>query len=283
MGLETQLQWIRYLQNALRSSGMDLFFKGWDHADSAYFSITIIALVWHLWDRRLGARLFYVLVLSLICNKILKVLFQQPRPCHIDPLVGILCSNSEGFPSGAAQTAMVLSGFVFMECQKWLYRSLGLVFAGLLCFSRVYLGVHYPTDILGGLAVGVILLLVYKKGFPLCEKRWKRAIVAFPFFPLLIGNSVSSSWAFFLFFALVGMAAGLLSFDRQKTPQIQSRAMKGWQAFSTVVGLWTLFVAISHFPRLMPLVGLAEGYWLSFLGGWIAQKMARLRRNSILD
>ena len=103
MMYEMQLQWIRNLQKVLRSPWMDGFFKVWNFVDTAYFSIIAITLVWYLWDRRIGIRLFYILVISMLSNKLLKEFFHQPRPCQIDPSVGILCFSSGGFPSGALE------------------------------------------------------------------------------------------------------------------------------------------------------------------------------------
>ena len=94
------MEWVRHLQEALRSPWLDSIFKAWDFADSAYFSILVIALVWYLWDQRIGTRLLYILIISLAVNKILKGIFDLPRPCQIDPLAGILCGRRRGFPAG---------------------------------------------------------------------------------------------------------------------------------------------------------------------------------------
>jgi hypothetical protein len=80
MMYEMQLQWIRDLQNGLRSPWMDAFFKGWDFVDSFYFSLLVISLVLCLWDRRIGIRLFYILVMSYVSNQFLKVAFHHPDP-----------------------------------------------------------------------------------------------------------------------------------------------------------------------------------------------------------
>ncbi|MGE5196140.1 MAG: phosphatase PAP2 family protein [Anaerolineae bacterium] len=271
---EVQLQWIRNLQEALRSSWMDGFFKAWNFVDTAYFSIIAISLVWYLWDRRIGIRLFYILVISLVLNKLLKSLFDQPRPCQVDPLVGILCSASPGFPSGAAQTAAIFCGVVFIECRRPLYRWMALAFAFFLCFSRVYLGVHYPTDILGGLVVGSLLLVMYAKIFPLFQKIWKVAAIAFPFLLLFLGLvvSMSSFWVFYLFFSTLGIAVGLMTYAKQGIQKVETLRMRGWQTLIVIVGLCILFVMEQLLPSLEILWSFGEGYWLSFLGGCVAKE-----------
>src|SRR5437660_9999203 len=115
MNYDVQLQWIRDLQHALRSVTMDGFFKAWNYVDTLYFYLCAVSVVWYLWDRRIGVRVFYILLIGFAFNQFLKGFFHLPRPCQIDPLVGLVCASSPGFPSGAAQSAAVISGVIFME------------------------------------------------------------------------------------------------------------------------------------------------------------------------
>ena len=270
---EKQLEWVRHLQEALRSPWLDGFFKAWDFVDSAYFSIIVISLIWYLWDRRIGIRLFYLLIISLAVNKILKGIFDLPRPCQIDPLVGILCSRTPGFPSGAAQTATILAGLVFIECKRTLYRGLALIFAFLLCFSRVYLGLHYPIDILGGIAVGSVLLFLYSKGFSYMEKYGKILAILFPFFLLVLGQlfPLPHSWIVYIFWATLGVATGLLCYDKMHVREVKRMRLRAVQAYSVLGGLAILFVAKHFLPGFEFLWDFGQGFWLSFLGGWVAK------------
>lgn len=91
------------------------------------------------------------------CNLLLKNLIQRTRPCDVNTAITLLVSRPTdySFPSGhtalsfAALTGIWLTG----TFRKW--RIPLLIFACLIAFSRMYLYLHYPTDILGGIAVGV--------------------------------------------------------------------------------------------------------------------------------
>jgi membrane-associated phospholipid phosphatase len=269
---DTQLQWIIQLQSTLRSAWMDGFFIAWNYVDTIYFSIILITSVWYLFDRRTGIRLFYILVINTVVNFFLKRLFDLPRPCQIDPSVGILCFLTPGFPSGAAQTAALLCGIVILESQRVLYRWLIVIFALFLCFSRVYLGVHYFTDILGGVFVGGLIVLFYKKVFPYFEKFWKGAAIALSFFLLFLGFilSATTSWSIYWFFSTLGIASGLITYEKIKMRKITINLYRRiGQFLSVVVGLGFLMIAEKILPDLKILWFFAEGYWLSFLGGWL--------------
>ena len=176
-----ELEWIHRMQSALRSPWMDRFFIAWNYADTTFFWMFLVLVVWYFFNRKIGIRLIYIFLLNGLINGVLKAAFDLPRPCQIDSSLGVLCLLSPGFPSGAAQSAILFSGIIFLETKNLLYRYLGLLFAVFLCFSRIYLGVHFFTDILGGLVVGAVLLLIYGKVFPLMEKRWKVGVWIFPF------------------------------------------------------------------------------------------------------
>ncbi len=101
--------------------------------------------------------LFAVLLDSLLCNLVLKNIFTRPRPCDVNTAVRLLIPRPLGysFPSGhtsssfAAVTALLLSG------RRRLWKA-ALAVAVLVAFSRMYLYVHYPTDILGGIVIGIL-------------------------------------------------------------------------------------------------------------------------------
>ncbi len=90
-----------------------------------------------------------------IGHNILKEGIQRLRPCHVLPLdiIGMVsCSESFSFPSNHAANsfaAATLLSLCFRNTTLMVF-----AFALIVCYSRVYLRVHYPTDVLGGMILG---------------------------------------------------------------------------------------------------------------------------------
>ncbi|HUX81168.1 MAG TPA: phosphatase PAP2 family protein [Candidatus Paceibacterota bacterium] len=100
---------------------------------------------------------------------ILKELVARARP---DSLIPALTQSGFSFPSGHATAAMVLYGFgAFILCREYperttpviLLTAFGIVLIG---FSRLYLGVHFPSDVIAGYALGGLWLLIGMRVVP---------------------------------------------------------------------------------------------------------------------
>lgn len=105
---------------------------------------------------RTGSLCFWALMLSTAIAQGLKHAFHRPRPLLVlddvrllvDPLMG----NS--FPSGHAATSFALATIVSATCPKWRWPA--WIIALLVGISRVYVGVHFPSDILASAVIGVL-------------------------------------------------------------------------------------------------------------------------------
>jgi membrane-associated phospholipid phosphatase len=118
-----------------------------------------------------GVRVAAVFLLATYVNVSLKDLFALPRPSELDPSVELYDVMGYGLPSGHAQLSVVIWGSVAHALDRTWSWILAGVLAALIGFSRIYLGVHFPTDVLAGWLIGILLLVAYV-AFHRQPERW---------------------------------------------------------------------------------------------------------------
>lgn len=123
--------------------------------------------------RKTGVMMLVALAVEVIlCNGILKPLAARIRPCDVNPAVQLLVSRPTdySFPSGHTGASFAAAMMLCARREKGCYAA--LVLACLIACSRMYLYVHYPTDILGGAIVGSLSALAVCKGFQYFDNRY---------------------------------------------------------------------------------------------------------------
>ena len=156
--MNVELTFLTALQS-FHSPALDTVMLFFTHlGDSGFIraALTAVLLVFRR-TRQAGCVLAAALLIDVVlCNLLLKPLVARVRPCDILADVQLLISRPDdfSFPSGhtaasfASVTALWLAGK-----KRWALTALPVGI--LIAFSRMYLCVHYPTDILGGVLVGV--------------------------------------------------------------------------------------------------------------------------------
>lgn len=128
-----------------------------------FYLLLAPALYWCI-DSHAGLRVGLILMISGCTNTVFKLIFHQPRPYWIDPAVKAYgAETSFGIPSGHAQNSIAVWGGLAASLKKKGWWILAGILAFLIGLSRVYLGVHFPTDVLLGWVMGAVLLWLYLK------------------------------------------------------------------------------------------------------------------------
>ena len=129
---------------------------------AAMYSLLFSVVYWCI-DEKKGMHLGVIFLISAWINISFKFLLDQPRPffAGYDPSVGMIGEHMGGLPSGHAQNSLVC----LIIIASWIKRKQAYLYAALIClligFSRIYLGVHFPTDVLGGWILGGVILCGY--------------------------------------------------------------------------------------------------------------------------
>ena len=112
------------------------------------------AVVYWCLDKRHGRLVTYVLLFGAYLNCFLKVLVYWPRP----PLELRMVEKNEtsyGFPSGHAQDSTTFWAWISLDFRRRILAALGTVIVIAVGISRIYLGVHYPAQVIGGWGIGL--------------------------------------------------------------------------------------------------------------------------------
>ncbi len=152
---------ILWIQENIRGPVGDVFWKFITHlGDEGYLWIALgIVLLFFKKTRAIGLTVLIALLIDfLTINVVLKALVARPRPFVvnelIEPLVGGV-SPYRSFPSGHSGGSFA----AMFALYRWVPKKVGLpalFLASLIALSRLYVGVHYPSDILGGFIIGFV-------------------------------------------------------------------------------------------------------------------------------
>ncbi|TMR20700.1 phosphatase PAP2 family protein [Nonomuraea turkmeniaca] len=156
--------WVRPVLELVSVFGTDTFF------------LLCLPLLYWCVDPRLALRLALTVMVSAAVNSIAKLALHQPRPYWIDARVRPLSvEGAFGLPSGHAQNGTAgLGRLAVTVARPWVWWTAGGL-TGLVCLSRVYLGVHFVTDVVTGVLLGAaVLMLVLKLERPLTA--WWRGL-----------------------------------------------------------------------------------------------------------
>ena len=148
------------------------------------YGLLFLGLIY--WFRRRAGLLLPLLLLAVsladsITSRLFKPFFARLRPCHSPDLAALLhlpagCGGQFGFLSSHAANTMALAVFLALVLPGGralrVFKILIFGWATLLSYSRIYLGAHYLSDVLGGAAVGALLAWAAATAYRQLARRW---------------------------------------------------------------------------------------------------------------
>ena len=156
-----------YFLERIRVPGLNEFMSVITYLGSeTAFLIIALTMFWCI-DKRRGYYILSVGFIGTIINQFMKLTFRIPRPFEVDPNFTILESaradaTGFSFPSGHTQSSVGTFGGIAYTTAKRTTKILMIAIAILVPFSRMYVGVHTPQDVLVAAAIAIALILVVK-------------------------------------------------------------------------------------------------------------------------
>jgi membrane-associated phospholipid phosphatase len=191
------------------------------------FYLVFIPFIYWAVDRRIGVRTLLILIYADVIASSFKLLFHQPRPYWVGDVKALSIETGYGIPSSHASDTVAVGGYLMRYIrQTWLRWLVGIVIF-FVAFSRMYLGVHFPHDVLFGWLIGFAVLWAIVK--------WEKTVRDW-----LEGRSLSTQvmlgFVDSLGFVLIGF---LIRFLIAGTPDPAE-----WSSFSTEARSVTHFITL---------------------------------------
>jgi len=256
---ESGIQFIQALQTL--SPALDSLMKYISFLGTIEFFLLFIPFLYWVVSASLGFRVLLLLIGTDFLGLFFKQLLRQPRPYWVGDVQALAQETSYGIPSTHASDSLAVWGYLAYRLNKvWLWVLTGLVVL-LVGLSRMYLGVHFPTDVLGGWVLSLVAIFLLVKGEVWLSPFLKRQTT---------GGLIGIGFLISILMPLVGWLVGLLiasSPDPAEWAQYSAQA-RGISHYFTLAGAFFGMVAGYTFMRQYAAFE-AKGGWAKRIGRYL--------------
>ncbi|SCI77071.1 Undecaprenyl-diphosphatase BcrC [uncultured Clostridium sp.] len=183
-----ELEIIRAIQS-ISNPFLDILFQIFTMFGEELILISIITTIYWAYDKKFGEYVAYSSLTSLLFNNAVKDIFKMKRPIGEEGIRTLRAETATGysFPSGHSQGAASFYGSIAIHFKKKIIYILAAIIIFLVGISRLYLGVHYPKDVVVGIIFGLIIAIITYKLFNSVNNRNVLYIITFLcFIPALV-------------------------------------------------------------------------------------------------
>lgn len=251
-----QLSILQFLQN-IRNPILNILFLGLTMSAEVPVIVIFTAIMYWCINKKYGQKLLFSLVGNIALNTGIKEYVKAPRPIGIKGLESMRVETATGysFPSGHTQIATTFWVSLMTIFKKnWLYILGTIMFLG-IGISRLYLGVHWPIDVLFGWIFGIIFTLILSKIFDIVDKNKKYYILFILLVPFVIVAFVLNSEDYIKMLGLfTGFVLGYIVEDKfiQFNTGKNNNSNLLNNVLRTLIGLVTLGIVYVGLKFIMP-------------------------------
>lgn len=182
-----ELEILRSIQS-ISNPFFDMLFQFFTMFGEEVILISIITSIYWAYDKEFGEYIAYASLTSLVLNSIIKDIFKLKRPIGEEGIRSLRVETATGysFPSGHSQGAASFYGSIALYFKNRIIYVVAGIIIFLVGLSRLYLGVHYPKDVICGIALGIVITVITYKLFNRIQNRmWLYAGTFVLFIPAL--------------------------------------------------------------------------------------------------
>ena len=235
---------------------------------SAAFQLALLPFLLPLlgWPRL--RNLLFAMVLLTLLVQLLKEGIAWPRPFHLDPTLGQRSAQGFGMPSGHAASTLLFWGLLLgalTSLRAWQGMGLALLLAALAGLARIWLGVHFLSDVAAGLGLGALLLALRAPLATLAQRQapWLLLLLACALAGWLTQSTALAGLAMFT----LGLVSGnLLQLERHPAPALHAAVL----ALAGGLLIGGLLLALPMLTDSSVLILVGKGLLYGCLGFWLS-------------
>ena len=215
-----------------------------------YFIALLLGLIYWGLNKNIGEKVTFTVISGNVLNTLIKNIFCRSRPFNsVEEIQNFRDVDGYSFPSGHSSGSSSLMGSIAWNYRqkryKWLW-IIAIILPICVAISRVYLGAHYPTDVIGGLLLGVIVIVLFELLYNVIPNKYY----------LYIGMAILGFCGFFYsttsdYFTSYGMLVGFIFgvFFEQKITKFSNTKIWWRIALRAIVG-GGLFIGLNSLLKL---------------------------------